>query len=193
MGLWFGALVPFHPNILKGHIAEDILGDGMWTLTHAAMFLVGVAGVFAAAGLVAVHNGRLGQRGSVALVATVVASFATAAAGAVEATALPLLAKQSADLVTFDGPMFGAPLFRAITGPWLFLPLCLAGFGWLAFREGTYRNAGAALAVGGATFFALGMWFVPVVGVLSCVALGAALLWWAAILWRATDAAGPSR
>ncbi len=193
IGVWFGVLVPFHPNILKGHFADAVLDDGLWRLTHAAMFLVGIAGVFASAGMVALHGRRFGRVGSVVLMATIVTGFSTAAAGALEATALPLLAKEAPQLIDFDGPLFTAPLFRALTGPWLFYPLCLGALGLLAYRDATHRTAGGALSLSSVAFFALGMWFVPVVGPISCVAFGGTLAWWAAILWRATAEAGRAR
>ncbi|MDP1795096.1 MAG: hypothetical protein Q8K63_13255 [Acidimicrobiales bacterium] len=185
IGLWFGVLVPLHPNILDGPVAEAVLADGEWRLTHTAMFFVGIAGVFGGAGFVALHRNRFGRIGSLVLVATIFTGFATAGAGLLEATALPLLAKENPALIAWDGPLFSAPLFRALTGPWLLFPLCLAALGALAYRDGAHRNAGLALGASGVVFFGPGMWFVPIAGLISCVLFGAALWWWALILWRA--------
>lgn len=193
IGLWFAALVPLHPNILHGDLAQEVLDDGLWQLTHAVMFGVGIAGVFAAAGIVSLLGA--GRRGSIILGVTIVSGVATSAAGLLEATAFPLVARRAPELIAFDGPLFSSSLFRAMTGPWLLFPLCLAALGALAYRSEPYRRAGATLALSGVGFFVLGMWFVPIVGPLSSVAFGAALLWWAAILWRVTPAvaADPSR
>jgi hypothetical protein len=117
------------------------------------------------------------------LAITILSAFATAATGALEATVFPLLARTSPGTIAFDGPLFTAPLFRALTGAWLLLPLDLAFLGWLARRAGDHVAAGGALAASGVAFFAFGMWFAPVVGPISCVLFGLALMWWGRILW----------
>lgn len=188
MGLWFAVLVPLHPNILSGDVADAVRGSGTWRLTHATMFVVGIASVFAAAGLVSLHGSRMGSAGQVVLAVTIVCAFATAAAGAIEATAVPLLARTLPDTIAFDGPLFTSPLFRALTGPWLLLPLDFAFLGLRARRLGDHRTAGGALAVTGVLFFVFGMWFVPVAGPISCALFGAALAWWGQILWSASHA-----
>ncbi len=193
IGIWFLALVPLHPNILDGDLAGAVRGDRFWQLSHAVMFLVGIAGVVLVARIIPTLNA--GRIGTAVLVTTILAGFSTSAAGAMEATLFPLVARNRPELIAYDGPLFTSPLFRALTGPWLLFPVCLAALGALVYRVGTQRNAGVALAAGGVSFFAFGMWFVPVVGLLSCEVLGAALLWWAAILFGPTPAgaAGPSR
>ncbi len=185
MALWFAVLVPLHPNILSGDIADAVHGSGTWRLTHATMFMVGIASVFAAGGIVSVHGARFGRSGQVLLAVTIVSAFATAAAGVLEATVFPLLARTSPDTIAFDGPLVTSNLFRALTGPWLLLPLEFAFFGLLARRAGDHVNAGGALALTGVLFFAFGMWFVPVIGPISCVLFGLALVWWGRILWGA--------
>lgn len=183
MGLWFAVLVPLHPNVLHGELADAVRGSGTWRLTHAAMFGVGVASVFAAAGIVAFHRQRFGRIGQIALVVTVLSAFAAAAAGAIEATVFPLLARSSPGTIAFDGPLLSSPLFRALTGPWLLLPLAFAFFGLLARRAGNHVAAGTSLAITGVLFSVFGMWFVPVLGPVSCVAFGAVLMWWGWIVW----------
>ncbi len=185
MGLWFAVLVPLHPNILNGELADAVRASGTWRLTHAAMFVVGIAALLAAVGVVALHEPRFGRLGSVVLAVTVVSAFATAATGALEATVFPLLARTSPDTIAFDGPLLTSPLFRALSGPWLLLPLEFAFFGWLARRVGDYAGPGTALAVTGVAFFAFGMWFVPVLGPISCFAFGGTLVWWGGLLWSA--------
>jgi hypothetical protein len=134
---------------------------------------------------VGLHGRRFGRAGDVALAVMLVSAVATAAAGLLEATVFPLLAHTQPDAIAFDGPIFTAPLFRALSGPWLLFPFVFAALGALAWRAGDHLGAGRALAVTGVGFFAFGMWFVPVVGVLSSLALGVVLLWWGVILWRA--------
>lgn len=187
-GLWFGALVPFHPNILTGSVARDVLDDPLWRVSHTAMFLTGLGSIFGAAALLSVLRGRAGRVEALLLGTTVLAGVSAAATGLVEAAAFPLLAERAPDVLTFDSQLFLSPWFALLSGPWLLLPLCLAAFGALAYRSGAHRNAGAALAVSGVAFFGPGMWFVPVIGPITCVAFGAALVWWAAIVWRASPA-----
>lgn len=196
MGLWFGGLVPLHPNILTGSVARDVLDDPLWRVTHTAMFFTGLGGIFAAGALVSLVPTRSRLLGTWLFAATVVAGVSTAATGLVEAATFPILAERAPEVLAFDGELFFSPWFALLSGPWLLLPLCLAAFGVLAYRDGTHRRAGLALAIGGVFFFGPGMWFVPVVGPLSCFVFGAALLWWAAILWRgptAADAADRAR
>jgi len=185
MGLWFAVLVPIHPNILSGEVADAVRDSGTWRLTHAAMFVVGIAAMFAAAGTVAVHEPRFGRLGLVVLGVTIVSAFATAATGSLEATVFPLLARTSPETISYDGPLFTSPLFRALNGPWLLLPLDFAMLGLLARRAGDFVAPGTALAATGVLFFAFGMWFVPLIGPASAVAFGGALLWWGWVLWGA--------
>lgn len=183
IGVWFVVLVPLHPDILRNDVARSVLASGTWRLTHAWMFGSGMASVVAAAGVIALHGRRFGRAGDVALVAMLVSGVATSSAGLLEATVFPYLAHTRPAAIAFDGPIFTAPLSRALLGPWLLFPLVFAALGLLARRAGDQRAAGTALAAGGIGFFAFGMWFVPVAGVVSSVAFGAVLWWWAAILW----------
>jgi hypothetical protein len=187
VGVWFAVLVPPHPDIVRHDVAHGVLASGTWRLAHAWMFLTGIAGIGAAAGIVAVHGRRLGRAGDVALAVMLVSAVATSAAGLLEAAVFPFLARTQPDAIAFDGPIFTAPLFRALSGPWLLFPLVFAALGWLATRAGDYAAAGSALAATGIGFFALGMWFVPFAGVASSVALGGVLCWWGVILWRAAS------
>lgn len=171
IGLWFVMLVPLHPNMFTGDTAQTVLDADLWKVTHGVMVLVGLAGIVVA---LASTNGWL-------LAVTVMSGVATAIAGGVEATTFPLLARSAPESLDFSSGLFRSPLFVAITGPWLLFPLCLAAIGWKVRAEA--ERLGTALAATGVAFFALGMWFVPVVGPLSSVALGAVLLWWAATLW----------
>jgi hypothetical protein len=188
VGLWFAVLVPPHPDIVRHDVARGVLESGTWRLTHAWMFLAGIAAIVAAAGVVGLHGERFGRAGDIALGVMLVSAVATAAAGLLEATVFPFLARAQPDAIAIDGPIFTAPLFRALSGPWLLFPLAFSALGWLTWRAGDYRVAGAALGVTGGGFFALGMWFVPFAGVASSVALGAALGWWGVILWSAPRA-----
>lgn len=170
IGLWFLILVPLHPNILRGDVADVVLDNGLWKLTHVVMVLVGVASIGVALRLT---DGWL-------LALTIVSGVATAIAGGVEATAFPLLAASSPESLSFDGGLFRSPLFVAITGPWLLLPLCLSAVGWRATAFD--QRARTAIAASGLAFFVFGMWFVPIVGPLSTVVFGAVLLWWGWLL-----------
>jgi hypothetical protein len=184
VGVWFAVLVPPHPDIVRHDVAHSVLASGTWRLTHAWMFLTGMAAIIAAAGIVGVHGARFGRAGNIALAAMLVSATATAATGLLEATVFPFLAHAQPEALAFDGPIFTAPLFRTLSGPWLLFPLLFAELGWLARRAGAYPTAGSALAITGIGFFALGMWFVPIVGAVSSIALGLALGWWGLILWR---------
>lgn len=174
IGLWFLVLVPLHPNILQGDVAEAVLDNGLWKLTHTVMVVVGLAAIGLALRLA---DGWL-------LGLTIVSAVATAIAGGVEATTFPLLASSSPEVLNFDGGLFRSPLFVAITGPWLLLPLCLSAVGWRAAVMD--QRARTAIAATGVSFFVFGMWFIPFVGPLSSVAFGAVLLWWGALLYRGT-------
>ena len=189
-GLWFGALVPFHPNILRDDVAHAVLTNRTWQVTHIAMYVVGLAGVLAACGVVAAHGDRLGRVGQVALAVTVLGAVVTAGTGMLESTVFPEVARRSPELVDFNGPIFTDPLFRALSGPWMLFPAGFIALGVLAYRDGAFRRAGAALAVSALAFMAFGMWFVPWVGPASGVAFGAVLVWWGALLWSAVTRPG---
>lgn len=188
MGAWFAFIVPLHPNILTEDVAHAVLTDGTWRLSHVGMFLTGFAGVLAACGLAGMHGDRLGRRGQATLAFAVVASIGTVGTGMAEATLFPVIARHNPGLLDFhNGPIFTSPLFGSMSSLFLLLPIAFAALGALARQDGYHRNAGTALAVSGVAFFALGMWFVPVVGFISCVAFGGVLAWWGVLVWQHTN------
>lgn len=183
-GLWFGALVPFHPNILQDDVAHAVLTNRTWQITHIAMYVVGLAGVLAACGVVAAHDDRLGRAGQAALAVTVLGAVVTAGTGLLEAAVFPEVARRTPELIAFDGPIFTDPLFRILSGPWMLFPAGFVAFGILAYRDGAFGHAGAALAAAALGFMLFGMWFVPVIGPASGVVFGAVLVWWGWLVGR---------
>jgi hypothetical protein len=183
-GLWFGALVPFHPDILRDDVADAVLTSSTWQVTHIAMYFVGLLGVLAACGVVAAHDDRLGRVGQAALAVTVLGAIVTAGTGLLEAAVFPEIARRTPDALDFNGPIFTDPVFRALATPWMLFPAGFIALGVLAYRDGAFGRAGAALAAAALGFMLFGMWFVPVVGPVSGVVFGAVLVWWGGLVWR---------
>jgi hypothetical protein len=188
VGAWFALLVPWHPNIVTDDVAHIVLTDDLWVVTHVAMYVVGVVGVLAACGVVAVHGDRLGRVGQATLAVTVFGAIVTAGTGVLEAAVFPEIARRAPETLDFDGPLFTDPLFRVMDVPWMLFPAGLVGLGVLAHRDGAFGRAGAALAAAALGFMLFGLWFVPVIGQVSDVVFGVVLTWWGVIVWRAAPA-----
>jgi hypothetical protein len=151
---------------------------------HAIGVLVFILALIGAAGLVAVHHGRLGRLGPVGLFVTLVGVFGAVSLSAVEAIVFPVLADRAPELLAFNGPL-ASPLFIAAGVLALGWPLGLAILGFAAARARVFPRApGILLAISGPAFLALAGPFVPIAGVLSAVVFGASQIWWGWLMWR---------
>jgi hypothetical protein len=111
---------------------------------------------------------------------------------ALEAIAFPMLATRDPELLALDGPLLTSP---ATIGLGIFIlgwPLGLALLGAAGARARVSPPAaGILLAVSGPAYLALAGPFVPVLGVLSGVALGAAQVSWGWMMWHSTKSLAP--
>lgn len=184
-GLLVAGTTPLHPNILTGPVSEVVKDTPIWTGLHVLVLVSIVLAFIGAAGLVAVHGNRLGKLGQAALAATLAGAVGGSAVMALEALAFPMLADRNPELLALDGPLLTSP---AIIGLGILVfgwPLGLATLGAIAARARVFPRApGILLAVGAPAFLVLAGPFVPVLGVLSGMAFGAAQVWWGWTMWR---------
>jgi hypothetical protein len=62
-GLYSAVSVPLHPSILNQPIDEVVRNTPVWVALHLFAVLVFVLSVIGSAGIVAIHEGRLGRPG----------------------------------------------------------------------------------------------------------------------------------
>jgi hypothetical protein len=157
----------------------------MWTPLHLSYLLSVVLAYVGACGLVAVHGNRLGRLGQAALGASLAGAVSGSAMMALEAVAFPILAARDPQLLALDGPLLTSP---AAIGLGIFIlgwPLGLALLGAAGARARVFPPpAGILLTVSSPAYLAMAGPFVPVLGVLSGVALGGAQAWWGWMMWR---------
>jgi hypothetical protein len=184
-GLFVGAATPWHPSIFTRPVHEVVHDFPAWTLLHVVTFAAVVLAVVGAAGLVAVHEGRLGRLGTAGLIAVLVAVGAVCGLMATEAIVFPILAAQDPQLLALSGPLMRSPLLAAagaLSAGWF---LGMAMLGVAAARARLFgRGPGLALAISAIAFLALAGPFVPVAGPVAAVAFGATQVWWGWLLWH---------
>jgi hypothetical protein len=177
-----------HPTILGDRsVAEVVRATGGWVPMHLAFMTAAALAIVGLAGVMAVHEDALGRAGRAAYAALLVGATLTIGAMAAEAAVFPEVARRAPQVLDFDGPVFGNAAVRGIAGLWVLFPIAMIVIGLAAFRAGTYRNAGLALAVGAGAWTALEFPFVPYAGPVATFAWSATLLWWGVILWRAAS------
>ena len=184
-GVAWAVATPLHPNIFGADMAEAVLATAAWQSIHLLVMVGAVAGIFGAAGIVAVHGRRLGPPGDAALVLTVVGASVTAAMMFAEAFAFPVLAQRAPELLELEGPLLGSVGVRlavALAGGW---PVGLVVFGVLAARSDVAPRAGRWLVATTVGFVVLAGPFVPVLGPLATVGFAVVHVWWSHILWSA--------
>lgn len=191
-GLLVAVATPMHPDILTAPLSEVVEATTNWTPLHVSYLLSIVLAFVGACGLVAVHRNRLGKLGQAALAASLAGAVSGSAIMALEAIAFPILAARDPELLALDGPLLTSP---ATIGLEIFIlgwPLGLALLGAAGARAHVFPPAaGILLAVSGPAYLALAGPFVPILGVLSGVALGAAQAWWGWMMWRSTKSLAP--
>ena len=184
-GLLVAGTTPLHPNILTAPVSEVVKDTPMWTGLHVLVLVSIVLAFIGAAGLVAVHGNRLGKLGQAALAATLAGAVGGSAVMVLEALAFPMLADRNPELLALDGPLLTSPAVIGLGILILGWPLGLATLGAIAARARVFPRApGILLAVGAPAFLVLAGPFVPVLGVLSGMAFGAAQVWWGWMMWR---------
>lgn len=187
-GVVLAVLLPFHPSIFDRPVSEVVRETAVWTPLHLAALAAFILDFLGAAGIVAVHGGRLGRLGQAGLVAILIGLVAGSAVMALEAIAFPILADTAPELLALGGPLLGSPLALLLGVLTLGWALGLVLIGAAAARARVFpRAAGVLLAVTAAAFILLAGPFVPVAGELSGVVFGAAHVWWGLLLWRAVS------
>ncbi|MCU1442400.1 MAG: hypothetical protein JWQ59_550 [Cryobacterium sp.] len=185
------ALVPLHPSIFDRPVDEVVRDTEVWQPIHVAAVLVFALAFIGAAGLVAIHDGKLRRLGQVGLGLSFAGTVGGSALGFFEALAFPVLADRDPQSLELDGPMFASWLAIGAGLLTLGWALGLAVIGVAAARAAVFpRTAGILLAVGGPAYLALGGPFVPVAGVLSGILFGGVQVWWGWLMW--TSAARPA-
>ena len=184
-GLFVGAATPWHPSIFNRPVHEVVDDFPAWTVLHIVTLGAALLALVGAAGLVAVHEDRLGRLGTAGLVAVLVGVGAVSGLLATEAIVFPILADRSPELLALSGPLMRSPLFIAAgaLGAGWFLGLAMIGVA--AARARLFgRGPGLALAISALAFVALAGPFVPVAGPVAAVAFGATHVWWGWLLFR---------
>lgn len=191
-GLLVAVATPLHPDILTAPVSEVVEASTIWTPLHVLYLLSSVLAFVGACGFVAVHSNRLGRLGQAALTASLAGAVSGSAIMALEAIAFPILAARDPEVLALDGPLLTSP---AIIGLGIFIlgwPLGLALLGAAGARARVFPPApGILLAVSGPAYLALAGPFVPVLGVLSGVALGTAQVSWGWMMWHSTKSLPP--
>jgi hypothetical protein len=191
-GLLVAVATPMHPDILTAPVSEAVETTTNWTALHISYLLSIVLAFVGACGLVAVHRNRLGRLGQAALGCALAGAVGGSAIMALEATAFPILAARDPELLALDGPLLTSPATIGLGVLILGWPLGLALLGVAGARARVFPPAaGILLAVSGPAYLALAGPFVPILGVLSGVALGAAQVWWGWMMWRSTRSLAP--
>lgn len=172
-----------HPDVFETTFADAALDTPSWVVTHAALVVAAILSIFGLAGVYLPRADRLGRLGA--------AGFALAVPGLVvaaclfywEAFLLPVIARHAPEVFAWDGPVVGSWGVRtgALAGLW-FVGLVLLAVAMV--RSGVVpRVAGLTLAASAVAFAAFEGPFVPVLGVLSTVALAASHAWVGLALW----------
>jgi hypothetical protein len=181
-----------HPNIFKISFAHAVHGTPLWTPMHASLVLATTLSLAGLMGLYVPRADRLGRLGAVGIVLSVPGSVIAACVFYWEAFLLPVLVRESPELVDLDGPVFASWGVRAgaLAGLW-FIGLVLLGLA--LWRAGEVPGPAAlTLVISAVAFAALEGPFVPVLGPLSTVAVAGGYAWVGVALW--TGATGrPSR
>jgi hypothetical protein len=187
-GFVVAAVLPWHPSIFDRPLDEVVRGFGAWSALHAIVVFLLSFSLIGAAGLVAVHEERMGRLGQAGLLVTLVGVIGAAGAAAIEAIVFPVLADRAPQFLALDGPLLTSPLFISAGILALGWPLGMAMLGAAAARAGVFHRApGVLLAVSGPLLLALDGPFVPVAGPLSVVVFGVAQMWWGWLIWGTAD------
>ena len=186
-GLSWAVATPLHPSIFEGDIAGVVQRTDAWVAIHLLVLVGAALAVVGAAGIVAAHDGELGWLGDATLVAIAVGGALTAGIVLVEAVAFPELATRAPELLELDGPMLRSAAVVLAVGLAGLYPVGLGVLGLLAARASLAPTAGRWLAATTVAFLVLAGPFVPVVGVLATFAYAGVHLWWAGIVWTASD------
>ncbi|TQJ40038.1 hypothetical protein FBY33_2078 [Arthrobacter sp. SLBN-112] len=192
-GLLVAATTPLHPDILTNPLSESVGETPLWTAIHICM-LVSVALAFVGAcGISASYGRRLGRWGQAALAVSFIGTLGGSAVMGLEAVVFPILAVNAPELLSLNGPLLTSPAMIVVGALILGWPLGLSILGVTAAGARVFpRAAGILLAIAAPAFVALAGPFLPVLGVLSGLTLGAAQLWWAWLLWRAGSTPAPT-
>jgi Na+/H+ antiporter NhaA len=184
-GVIVAVLLPLHPSILDRPVSDVVRETDVWQPLHVAFTLMFAFAFVGATGLVAVHGDKLRRLGQVGLGLSFAGVIGGVGIGSMEALAFPVLAEMFPEVLDLQGPLFTS---------WVFVGLGLLASGWMlglaligvaAARAAVFpRAAGVALAIGAVAFLALGAPFIPVAGIISGLAFGAAQIWWGWLLWK---------
>jgi hypothetical protein len=192
-GLLVAGTTPLHPNVLTNSVSESVEDTPLWTALHICMLASITLAFIGACGIVAVHGNLLGRWGQSGLAASFIGAVGGSAVMGLEALAFPILAVQAPELLSLNGPLFISPAMIGLGTLIVGWPLGLTILGVTAARARVFpRGAGILLAIGAPAFVALAGPFLPVLGALSGLTLGAAQLWWTWLLWRSASIPTPT-
>jgi hypothetical protein len=184
-GALVAGVLPLHPSIFDRPLDTVVRDTPLWEPIHVAFMFVVVLAAIGAGGLVAAHREGLGRLGGVGMILTLVGSYAGFALFACEAFFFPALAAQAPRLLELRGPLLATVPLIGLGVPTLCWPIGLGLLGLASARAAVFpRSAGLMLAGTALAFLGLGLFFVPVGGVLSGLLFGAVQIWWGLLLWR---------
>lgn len=180
-----------HPDIFATTLADAALNTDLWVPMHAAGLVAVVLTLVGLTGLYAARARRLGRLGAVGFALAVPGLAMTGAVAWAEAFLLPVLAREDAAVLAWDGPVTTDWAVRATTGLALLWILGLILLGLAGWRSGVLPPAaGLTLAGAAAAFMVFGALLIPVLSPLSVLALAVGYAWVGAALW--TGATGPA-
>lgn len=172
-----------HPDVFETTFADAALATPSWVVTHAALVVAAILSIFGLAGVYLPRADRLGRLGSAGFALAVPGLVVAACAFYWEGFLLPVIARHAPEVFAWDGPVVGSWGVRtgALAGLW-FLGLVLLVVALV--RSGVVpRVAGLTLVASAVAFAAFEGPFVPVLGVLSTLALAASHAWVGLALW----------
>jgi hypothetical protein len=178
-----------HPDIYDTTFAAAALETPLWAAMHVALIGATILSLMGLSGLYLPRARRMGRLGAAGYACAVPGLVAAACLFYWEAFLLPVIAVEAPELFAWDGPLvtsWTGVASGALAGLW-FVGLVLFG---LALWRSRVVPVGPALTLVGTAlaFVAFAGPFVPVLGVLSTVAVAGAHGWVGVALW--TGAAG---
>lgn len=193
VALWLaGPLLTFavapHPTILDGDVGGVVVDTTLWGALHLSAAMGIVLGWWGLTCTVWLHRARLEQWAAPIFVMSTLGAFVLSAVMVVEAFAFPVLAHHAPGTLELDGPIFASWPFRVVSslGGGFFVGLLVLG--WALSRRGIWPAEGRALALTTVAFMVAAGAFVPVLGVLSTIALAVAAARVGLLLWRQAPA-----
>lgn len=183
------AVVP-HPTILNGDVAGVVIDTALWGALHLSAAMGIMLGWWGLTCTVWLHRARLEQWAAPIFVMSTLGAFVLSAVMVVEAFAFSVLAHHAPDTLELDGPVFASWPFRLFSSLGGGFFVGLMALGWALSRREIWPAEGRSLALTTVAFMVAAGAFVPVLGVLSTIALAVAAARVGLLLWRRAPAVG---